>query len=568
MNWNKITTEIANEICDMYASGCAIGDIRKKYHINEIRIRKVLVDNGIEIRNPRQSMTKEGEWDYQTECLKRYPKHEGYHYIAVAKDSGIKYDDYMNTSGSLTNYIFKTYGIKPISLYKRKKKFKETGKQWYEEYFDIIEEPDQIVEYKHCPYCDWKTIDITNKSGAFLNHLLYEHDITKEQYLKEHPEDKGFLSLVQTTKQLQFEEDETKFVVCAICGKKLSRIDQKHLVKHGISIDEYQKLYTGSTVSDALHFKLSESTTELNKHLKFHNRSKAEIEIEDFIKKHGIEVNGKRKMVEGNEIDIYVPSLKFGIEYNGIFYHTEEMGKGRNYHLNKTNVCRKNGIRLLQVFEDEYKEHKDIVLNKILHIIGVSDGCERIMARKCNVVEIKTSEAKEFVNKYHIQGYSNSTVCLGAYYNNNLVGVMTFKRERKDNNTWELNRFCTDYNYICQGIGGKLFKYFVRTYDPEGVKSFADRRWTLDENNCLYTKIGFSFDGYIRPDYRYIGKTTARKGRIHKFNLRKDKMLKMDKKGLLTPDMTEDTMRKKLGYNRIWDCGLIRYIWKKKDAIK
>ena len=31
----------------------------------------------------------------------------------------------------------------------------------------------------------------------------------------------------------------------------------------------------------------------------------------------------------------------------------------------------------------------------------------------------------------------------------------------------------TNYKYLCQGLGGKLFKYFTRNYEYNGIKSFA-----------------------------------------------------------------------------------------------
>ena len=92
------------------------------------------------------------------------------------------------------------------------------------------------------------------------------------------------------------------------------------------------------------------------------------------------------------------------------------------------------------------------------------------------------------------------------------------------------------------------------------VKSFADRRWTIDEKNNVYTKLGFTFDGFTRPNYTYYNSNVDRFKRFHKFNFRKAKLLK--KYPNLDPRMTETEMAKELGYDRIWDCGLIKYIYK------
>ena len=96
------------------------------------------------------------------------------------------------------------------------------------------------------------------------------------------------------------------------------------------------------------------------------------------------------------------------------------------------------------------------------------------------------------------------------------------------------------------------------------VKSFADRRWTINETNNLYIQLGFEFDSYTPPSYTYYKPKVHRYQRFHKFGFRKKILLKKHPEEL-TPEMTETEMVKKLGYDRIWDCGLIKYIWKKPE---
>ena len=259
------------------------------------------------------------------------------------------------------------------------------------------------------------------------------------------------------------------------------------------------------------------------------------------------------------EIDIFIPELKIGIEYNGLRWHGEKFGKDRHYHLNKMNVANSNGIKLIQIFEDEYLNHKDIVINKLKHILHINDdNILKIGARKCIVKEINKKNAETFLNKFHIQGYVNSKIHLGAFLEDKLIGVMSFT---KIQNEWVLSRFATDYNYICSGIGGKLFSNFVNMYNPTTVKSFADRRWTINENN-LYTKLGFICDEILKPEYRYYNHKLFGCNRMHKFGFRKQIL---HKKYGYPLTMTEYEMTKEMGCDRIWDCGLIKYVWKMKD---
>lgn len=83
-------------------------------------------------------------------------------------------------------------------------------------------------------------------------------------------------------------------------------------------------------------------------------------------------------------------------------------------------------------------------------------------------------------------------------------------------------------------------------------KTFADRRWTLDKDNNLYTKLGFKLTKTLIPDYRYV----VGKKRVHKFNFRKNII---HKKYGLPLKMSEKEMMEKLNIQKIWDCGLFKY---------
>lgn len=286
--------------------------------------------------------------------------------------------------------------------------------------------------------------------------------------------------------------------------------------------------------------------------------SKGENELYEYIcellGKENVE-HSNREILDGYEIDIYIPKLHIGIEYNGLKWHSEKF-KNKNYHLIKTKLANSKGIKLIHIFEDEYLLHKKIVLSKIRTLLHASDNITAIMARKCTINEISKDDAKKFINENHIQGYAGCTIPLGCFYNGKLIGVMTFEQYGDE---WVLNRFASDINVRCQGVGGKLFSYFVKKYNPNVVKSFADIRWTINKDDNLYTKLGFKIDEILKPEYRYVNASHPTE-RIHKFNFRKKILYKRynaDK------NETETKLTQKLGFYKIWDCGLIRYIWTK-----
>lgn len=553
----QITEEIIQDICRSYPS-CSIQKLGERHGLTERRVRNILTNKGVEIINPHEKTTSTDT--YIEDNQKRFPPVPGKKYVAVLKtDHSVRFDDYLNKGGCMTAYIRSHYGIMPPSLFLRKKYFHEHGEQWHEQWFDIILE-DASTERKKCPYCNWTTKDVHNKSGMYITHILREHGITKEEHLKRHPEDRQYLALVNKSLDRKMETDPDKFVVCAICGEKFARLDWRHLAKHGLTKYEYQQKY-GKRVSNELEHALSEKMKTTNENMRPVFVSNPQNTIAQFIESHGVEcLISERKILHGNEIDIYVPSKKLGIEYNGNFWHCEGMNhKTPTSHLEKTESAKQAGVRLVQIFEDEYFLHRDIVFSKIEHLLGIQKDAPRVMARKCEIREIPAPVAERFLTQNHIQGFVDSSVHLGAFSGDRLVAVMSFKRGYRGGDKWELTRFASDIGLVCQGVGGKLFKHFVRKYSPTEIKSFADRRWTVNEDSNLYTKIGFRLDGYTKPDYKYYGPKLDRYRRFHKFGFRKQIL---HRKYGFPLEMTETEMTSRLGLKKIWDCGLIRYVWK------
>lgn len=547
-----------NELIDLYLNhNKGIEFLCSKYHIGKLKVKKILSDNGIPIKKKGNQIIKR-QYIVNDYHIKKFINHEGKHYIAISKIDGTEFNDYENSGGYLTTHIKDKLNIEIPSLYDRRIYYMETGNYWWEQWFDIIEVDNKPT--KKCPFCDWETNDIDNNSGAFENHLKKTHKISKKDYIKIFPKEKNYFKLVNPTLNKEMCDDENDYVVCQVCGKKLNKICNKHLQKHNMTKYDYINKYGNKNLMSAnLYNFMSNTMIETNKNMTHSFSSRQEKEITDFIKSNKLECSNNKSILDGKELDIFIPSKNIAIEFNGNMWHSEYFGhKDKNYHLNKLNKCIEKGIKLIHIFEDEYVLHKDIVLNKLSHIIGVQKELPKIAGRKCKINEINISDAKLFLDNFHIQGFAASTIYLGAYYNNKLIAVMTFLNEGKGR--WNLTRFASDYNYICQGVGGKLFKYFIRSYDPNEVKSFADRRWTINEENNVYIQLGFKFDKYLAPEYRYYNPKVDRYKRFHKFAFRKQTL---HKRFNLPLSMSETEMTKALGYDRIWDCGLIKYIWKK-----
>ena len=547
-----------------YVGGMGIYDVCEKYHVGKLKVKAILAENGIEMRKKGKQPMDKSNFVVEDYHAKKYEEREGYHYVAIDRKSGYTTKDYMNAGGFLTTYIEKEYGVETPTLYDRRLYYMKTGNYWWEQWFDIVEEKD--VEYAmKCPYCDWGTNDAENKSGAFTHHLTSVHHMTVREHLENHPEDTDYFEKqAKIIKKEDYMNEPDNYVVCPLCKKKFQKITYSHLRDvHGIGMKAFKEKYPYFQVTSNDLIQRSIDDLKLGNLVVSKKRfiSKYEREIGDFLTELGLEYAANRQILIGREIDMLIPSKRLGIEFDGLKWHSELFGRKKHtYHLEKTEMCNEKGYGLIHIFEDEYVNHKDIVLAKLRHILKKDGNLPRIAGRKIVVNEILRADAMEFIDKFHIQGFANSTIYLGGFYDNKLVAVMTFKHGGISNSEWELTRFATDSNYIYQGVGSKMFTYFVRKYEPKVVISFADRRWTPWADNNLYTKIGFELDSVTRPDYTYYNCSVERYKRFHKMSMSKTIL---GKKYNLPSNMTEWEMAKSLGYDRIWNCGLFKYVWRR-----
>jgi len=249
---------------------------------------------------------------------------------------------------------------------------------------------------------------------------------------------------------------------------------------------------------------------------------------------------------DGLEIDIYLPELKLGFEFNGLYWHSEEY-KDRNYHLNKTKYFNEKGIRIIHIWEDDWDFKRNIIESQIKNWTGNTSN--RIFARKCKVLEIKNSS--KFLNDNHIQGVDKSSLKLGLFFGDELVSVMTFDRfegrKKMEDGGWNLSRFCNKLDTNIIGGASKLLKYFIRDYKPTRIVSYADRDWSKGD---LYYQLGFDNINESLPDYKYL----VENKRVHKSNFKKSK---------LKSTLSESEYIRSIGVEKVWDCGKIKFEMKK-----
>ena len=281
-------------------------------------------------------------------------------------------------------------------------------------------------------------------------------------------------------------------------------------------------------------------------------QSYKEKEVLDFVKSiyDGEIIPNAHGIIGRKELDIYLPEKHLAIEFDGFYWHSEQKGKGESYHLDKTNACAEKGIRLIHIFEDEWKEKKEIVEDRIRSILGI--GQTRIFARKCDVMELDSKTANEFLEQNHLQGGDNSSIRYGLYHGDELVAAMTFGKPRfSKSHDWELIRFASKCG--CNVVGGasKLLNHF-RSSHSGSIVSYADRRHS-DGN--LYEKLGFMQVGVSKPNYWYV-----RGGeKLSRYACQKHR-LKDVLGDAFDPNLSEFENMSLNGWTRVHDCGNMVFV--------
>jgi hypothetical protein len=249
------------------------------------------------------------------------------------------------------------------------------------------------------------------------------------------------------------------------------------------------------------------------------------------------------------ELDIYIPELSLGIEFNGLYFHNEKYKKA-HYHLNKTNYFKEQKIRVIHVWEHEWKFRKEQVKSFLWSALGKNEN--KIGARKCCVVWSNSKEeiekAHQLLNTTHIQGSIRTTKYVtNIYYQDTLVATATFGKHHRDSKTWVLTRFTTKTNYTIQGILSRISKLASKELQSD-IISWADHRLS---NGNGYKKAGWVQEELLKPDYFY------HKGlQVYSKQSRQKKLVKTQK------SMTEKEHALQDGLLRIYDCGKIRFRFK------
>jgi len=368
------------------------------------------------------------------------------------------------------------------------------------------------------------------------------------------------LEEIQALRIASFKENKRKNLLKSFNDEQLHLLDNIDLLYREHIDNQRSIIYLASKYGFSSNF-LRQFLEEKGYKLEvFRTFSKGEKDFADLLEKvfgFGI-IQNDRTILAPKEIDIYIPESKLGIEYHGSYWHSVDDEDVNNSHISKFLLSKEKGIRLLQLFDREIDNKKEIVLSMIANHIK-SDMIKQIHARKCVVKEINSSQYKDFCNKNHMQGYTPASIKIGLFFKEELVSVMSFGKSRfSKKHQYEMIRFCNKLYHNVTGAMSKLFSNFVRNYDPETIVTYADARFFNGES---YKNLGFEFSHHTLPNYWYVSsKTDELESRI---KYQKHKL--QDLLENFDPKCTEKKNMIDNGYRIAYDAGNLVYTWSKND---
>lgn len=326
-------------------------------------------------------------------------------------------------------------------------------------------------------------------------------------------------------------------------------IYENHIIKNKSCTDIASEL--GVSIS-SVHRHIDHSSIERKKRNNPKSESKEEKEIFDLYKNYN---PIKNYQFNNKEIDIFFKDYNFGIEHDGVYWHSYNYNpskKHRNKHQLKKQECMNHNIHLIQIWDHEWNDtnKKEIIISMIDN--KLKNHKTIIRASKCQIKQVDYKQEKEFLTKNHIQGYSQSKICYGLYYENQLVYLMSFGVPRFTKKySWELIRCCGLIHTKIHGAASKLFKHFLQN-NSGSIISYCNLRYG---NGKLYNSLGFTYTHTTDPSYFYFHKKT--KTIITRYQSQKHKLNK-----ILTNFDSNKTESENMfyhGYKKCWDSGNLVY---------
>ena len=230
----------------------------------------------------------------------------------------------------------------------------------------------------------------------------------------------------------------------------------------------------------------------------------------------------------------------------------KDSGLDKYYHQEKSALAKNNGYQCICVWDWDDE-------NKIINLLKPRKKC---FARNCDIKEISQQEEIDFLNSYHLQGYIASDICLGLFFGDTLVSVMSFGKPRYNKNyEYELLRYCS--SMLVVGGEEKLFTYFCKAYAPVSIISYCDLSKFPGK---IYDKLGFMLKSdKIKPSKHWSHpyyKTHVTDNLLRQRGF--DQLFGTN----FGKNVSNNDLMLNAGFVEVYDCGQATYVYVNKESEK
>lgn len=231
--------------------------------------------------------------------------------------------------------------------------------------------------------------------------------------------------------------------------------------------------------------------------------SQLETDVCDYIKSiySGKIERTNRTILGGKELDIYIyiyiPEKNIAIEIDGTYWHSE-VYKDKGYHIEKTLACHRKGIRLIHIFEYEWTNNMSSIKTYLNNILGEKSIID---VKDTEIREVEESEARNFLDTYHLRKYGKSELSIGCYGKgtNELLAVMSFGVPKStEESDCELLRYAVKTGTRVMGGAESLFTYFT-TNNRDRFTSIITYTDIAKFTGNMYTRLGFKAEWVSEP---------------------------------------------------------------------
>ena len=469
--------------------------IAEKYNVSKTTIYDWLKKEGIQ--KPKELVLRNHQEQVRKTCLKKY---------------GVEYPIQIpEVKEKIKNTSLEKYGVEsPLKIPKNREKIKQTNLKKYgaecslanaqvrkkvaktnlKRYGSIY--PTQNNEVK-----ERIKIGMLNKYGA--EYCVYVPDILEKQkstmlkkygvpYLTQLPE---FREKVKQT-------NLKKYGVENILNLPEFREKAKHTM-----LDKYGVPYFCLTEKYQKATKVTISKTNLHWKTKLEELGYV-VELE--------------KKIGNRSYDLHLAGTKILLEINPSATHSSTMNimsksakpKDIEYHMQKSLLAKENGYHCIHIWDWDKED-------KILNLLKKK---KKVLSKELSIYELSESEVFKFVKEYSLIGHIyEGQISYGAFYNNTLIQVMTFRYLKDD--IWRVTDYIIHPSYYAANGGREIFDIFEETYKPKKVF------WEVDfskYSGSICKALNFTFKEYKAPEAHFI-----------------------------------DFRNKEI---RVWDCGYLYFEWK------